>query len=130
LLCDSAQSVGGKLYLLGAGWSQITRVPGGVSNIALAIKLSIPWDLANQRLAIEARLLTEDGNLVEGPAGPVKAGGELEVARGLGMRQGVPLDANVVMDFGGLDLEAGGYVFELKVAGKQKARAPFQVKEE
>ena len=46
LLCDSAQSIGGKLYVLGGGWS-ILRKTGNLMTMALAVKLSIPWSRAN-----------------------------------------------------------------------------------
>ncbi len=48
LLCDAAQQVGGKLYILGAGWSQVRRTEGRLTDIALAIILTVPWDMANQ----------------------------------------------------------------------------------
>jgi hypothetical protein len=46
LLADSAQAVGGKLYILGGRWS----VTGpGPSASAIALKIEVPWDETNRR---------------------------------------------------------------------------------
>jgi hypothetical protein len=120
--------VGGKLYILGGAWNVVQR-PADVTslNVTVAIKLSVPWDLANHRLGVMVRLLTSDGELVELSEGPVEAGGELEVARGLGLRQGTPLVSTFVLPFGLSGVEAGSYVFELRVRDQIIATEPFQV---
>ena len=41
MLADSAQEVGGKLYILGGGWSVTGPV---VPPSAVAIKIDVPWD--------------------------------------------------------------------------------------
>ena len=58
LLCDHAQEVAGKLYVLGGGWS-IYR--GSPVTMALAVKIAVPWDAANMPHDFAARLVTEDG---------------------------------------------------------------------
>src|SRR5688572_18666622 len=40
LLCDAAQVVDGKLYLLGGGWSFVGPDP---APMAIAIKIDVPW---------------------------------------------------------------------------------------
>lgn len=126
LLCDSAQSIGGKLYILGGGWS-ILRMIEPRAGMALAVKLAIPWSRANERLPIEAVLITDQGEGVEQDGQPVRAEGELEVGRPPGLRPGTPLDATFALNFQGLELAAGGYVWELRVMGAMAARIPFQV---
>jgi len=64
LLCDYAEELGGKLYIMGAGWSQL-RTPYQPSNMALAIKLSVPWTQANEPHNLAIRLVTEDGRTEE-----------------------------------------------------------------
>jgi hypothetical protein len=128
LLCDAAQSVAGKLYVLGGGWSQIgPPVPGTGFNMALAIKLDIPWDRANQQFRMRAALVTDDGEDVDLGGGPVAAEGELEVGRPPGLRPGTPLDSTLALNFAGLALAPGGYVWQLEVDGHVLARAPFRV---
>jgi hypothetical protein len=97
--------------------------------MALALKMSIPWDQTNQPHHIRAMLLTEDGDPVSPPGapGPIFAEGDVEVGRPAGMKPGTPVDAPIVLNFGFLALDTGGYVWELEVDGTTMARAPFRV---
>lgn len=126
LLCDAAESIGGKLYILGGGWSQI-YTPNIPTNMALAVKLSIPWDRANEPIHIQASLLTEDGKPIDLGMGPLTAEGDIEVGRPPGLKRGTPLDAPLVLNFGAVTLQPGGYVWQLEVDDEVKARAPFRV---
>lgn len=125
-LCDAAQQMGGKLYILGGGWSMVFS-QGQPLMMSLAVKLAVPWNQANEQLTIHAALLTEDGEPVETEQGLVHAEGQLEVGRPPGMKRGQSIDAPFVLPFNGLPLEAGGYVWRLEVNGKVCARSPFRV---
>ncbi len=126
MLCDAADAVGGKLYVLGGGWSLVLR-PNLPTNMALAVKLAVPWSETNRRIAIRAALHTEDGEPVEVEGNEVFAEGEVEVGRPPGIRPGSSLDAPFALTFGGLALPPGGYVWELTVDGHPRARTPFRV---
>lgn len=130
LLCDYAQAVAGKLYIVGGGWSILTMMEPR-ARMSLAVKLTVPWSRANERMHIEAVLITDEGQEVmqESDDGerPVMAEGDLELGRPPGLRPGTPLDATFVLNFEGLDLEPGGYVWELRISGDPAARTPFQV---
>lgn len=85
-LCDAAQSVGGKLYLLGAAWSTLTRPaptasgpaagpePLAPSQFAIAVSVEVDWHEANQpvpiRITLEgpdgAELLVSEGQIIAG----------------------------------------------------------------
>ncbi len=123
LLCDAAAESNGKLFVLGGGWS----VLHGPSPMALAIKLSVPWDQANQPHAIRAVLVSADGDVVDAGNGPVTVEGQVEVGRPPGLKPGTPLDSPFVLSFPPLELEPGGYVWELEVDGTTMARNPFTV---
>jgi hypothetical protein len=125
LLCDAAQVVGGKLYILGGGWSRIVRVQPPL-NMALAVRLLIPWHEANKRHNFEARLLTEDGALVSLPQGPVIVSGQFEVGRPPGLKQGFPLDAALAVNVT-LEIEPGVYRWDLAVNSQIVANAVFEV---
>ena len=58
LLCDHAQEVAGKLYVLGGGWSIYRGAP---VTMGLAVKIAVPWEAANVPHDFPARLVTEDG---------------------------------------------------------------------
>jgi len=91
LLCDAAVAdQGGKLHMLGAGWS-ITSSP--TSPQAVAVLLKIPWDRANERLALMLRLVDDDGRPVavattEGSQ-ELTMGGDIETGRPPGVTPGL-----------------------------------------
>lgn len=127
LLCDSAQSVGGKLFVLGGGWSLLKKTDQPMS-MALAVKLAIPWSRSNERHRIHAQLESDQGSVVQHEGEDVRAEGEIEVGRPPGLKPGTPLDAAFVLTFQGLALAPGGYVWVLRADGDVLlARAPFQV---
>jgi uncharacterized protein DUF6941 len=126
LLCDAAESVGGKLYILGGGWSTLLR-PNVPTNMALAVKLSVPWHETNRQITLLAELLTEDGEAVEIDGNVIRAEGQMEVGRPAGIRPGSSLDAPFVLNFGGVVLGPGVYVWRLTVDGQPRARTPFRV---
>ncbi len=107
LLADAAQSVGGKLYILGGGWTVIN--PGPVK-MAVAIKLEVPWSRSNEPIPWLVDIVDADGqplNVPSPPDGqerPVRIGGEVEVGRPPGLRKGTPLDSVIALNFQGLPL--------------------------
>lgn len=125
LLCDAAESVNGKLYILGAGWSQM--LADSPTNMSLAVKLLIPWNRANETLTLRASLVDEDSDEpVDLGGGPLMAEGNLEMGRPAGLRRGTPLDASFVLNFPGVSLSQGGYVWKVEVGGIERARIPIQ----
>src|SRR4249920_3888109 len=92
LLCDHAEAVSGKLYLLGAGWN-VLFTSGAPANIALAVLIEVPWDQTNQRHQMRAELLTSDGHRVEIDGQPVVVEGEFELGRPAGVKPGSSLNA-------------------------------------
>lgn len=119
LLCDAAVAdPGGKLHMLGAGWS-MTGSP--TSPQAVAVMLKIPWDRANERLALMLRLLDDDGRPVavattEGTQ-ELTMGGDIETGRPPGVTPGSQLDAGLVFNVPSLPLPPGRYQWRLEVAG-------------
>lgn len=119
LLADAAQSVNGKLYILGGGWS-ITGPDPTVS--ALAIKMDVPWDEANRPHQLKLELMDSDGRpfLVPTPMGeqPLTIGGSFEVGRPAGLKPGTPLDVSAAFNFPPLPLKPGSrYVWRLSIDG-------------
>ena len=124
ILCDWAEVINGKLYMMGAGWSRI-RADNPV-NVSLAIMWKIPWSKANEPQDIEVALLTEDGKRVARPDGKeVALKGQIEAGRPPGMKFGSPLDAPLAVTIGSLQLEPGRYRFELSVNGELATHASF-----
>jgi hypothetical protein len=99
LLADSAQAVGGKLYILGGGWSVTGPDP---APSAIAVKIDVPWDHTNQSHRLELKLLDQDGNSVEVPTDdgsqPLVIAHDFEVGRPPGLPPGTPLDYPVAIN--------------------------------
>jgi hypothetical protein len=107
LLADSAQEVGGKLYILGGGWSVTGPEP---APSALAMKFDVPWDQSNHKYQVLLELLTADGDAVEvetagGETLPIRIEAQLETGRPPGLKPGTPIDAALAINFGPLPLE-------------------------
>jgi uncharacterized protein DUF6941 len=114
LLCDAAQAVAGKLYILGGGWS--IAGPGPVT-MALAVKVEVPWDLGNRKYQFRLALVDADEKPITVPTPngdqPLQIGGEFEPGRPAGIRPGTPLDVTFAVNVGALLLPADGrYVWK------------------
>ena len=83
LLADAAQQVGGKLYILGGGWST-TGSP--TAPMAVAIKIEVPWDRTNVSHDWRLALVDADGRPVQtSDDRAVEVSGQLEVGRPAGL---------------------------------------------
>lgn len=126
LLCDYAEELGGKLYVMGGGWSRIS--PNQPISMALAIKLSVPWNEANRPHNVVVRLVNEDHDTMKNEEGTdIGIAGKVELGRPPGVRPGSDLDAPLALRFQGLPLESGTYVWELLVDGNVLESVPFEV---
>src|ERR1035437_202613 len=108
LLCDAAEAVNGKLYVLGGGWSHI-QVPDVPFNAALAVLIAVPWTAANEKHKLRVQLIDEDGEPAVVNDNPVLAEGDFEVGRPPGLKAGSAIHNPLSMRFTGLVLPAGGY---------------------
>jgi hypothetical protein len=121
MLADSAQEVGGKLYILGGGWS-ITG-PDPVP-MAIALKLEVPWDRTNVQHSLLLELLDEDGEPVLVPGAddeevPLQVTGDFEAGRPPGIKPGTPIDSALAVNFGPLPLQPGRrYQWRLSIDGE------------
>lgn len=129
LLCDYAEELGGKLYIMGGGWSR-NFTPNRPTNMALAIKLIIPWDQANRPYDITVRLVDENHDVVPNQEGEgIAIVGKIEVGRPPGLKPGSNLDSALALRFDGLVLSPGTYVWELVVGREVLESAVFDVVE-
>jgi hypothetical protein len=127
LLCDAAQAVGGKLFVLGGGWSRVLVFQPTV-NMALAVVVAIPWVQANQQFELLIRLLDDNNRpvTIPGQPGPVEVRGQLEAGRPPGLAAGTPLDSSFAVSFA-LPFEPGIYVWETSVVGHVTDTTRFEV---
>jgi hypothetical protein len=115
LLADAAQQVGGKLYILGGGWSITGPAPVPT---AIAIKIEIPWDEANRQHQLLIQLVDADGQPVQVGGNPIQIHGQFEAGRPAGLAPGTPLDAALAINLSPLPLPPGRrYVWRLSING-------------
>jgi hypothetical protein len=117
LLADSAQAVGGKLYILGGGWSIIG--PGPAPS-AIALKVEVPWDEANRKHHAKLELVNADNKPVLVPTItgvlPLEIKFDFEVGRPAGLMQGTPIDFASAINLGPLPLQPDHrYVWKLSI---------------
>ena len=98
LLADAAQRVGGKLYVLGGGWSIIN--PGSVM-FAIAVYIQTAWTRGDTQNEFRIDLLDSDGVpvLVESPDGaevPLFLEGDFFAPRSPEVKAGTPLDGGFI----------------------------------
>lgn len=128
LLCDSAQSVSGKLYILGGGLSVIGPKP---QPLAIALRIAVPWDRANIRHEWSLRLLDEDSRPYQVGEKQIEVKGHFEAGRPAGLRAGTPLGVALAINITALPLPGGhSYTFALSINEEQRPdwRVGFFVK--
>jgi len=132
VLCDSAvQDLGGgKVHMLGAGWSVIGPDPSPHAVVAF---IKVGWTEANEPHKLVLRLTDGDGNTVAVPgpmsALPLEFSGNLEVGRPAGVPQGSEIDATFAMSLGPLPLASGQrYRWILEVNSEELASEGFYVR--
>lgn len=83
ILADRAESINGKLYMMGGVWDQI-GVMDFTKPIAFSIALGIliPWNATNLDHKLHVQLLDEDGNRLFGVDGGFKAGRPPQLPQG------------------------------------------------
>lgn len=127
LLCDYAEELGGKLYVMGGGWSR-NYTPNQPSNMSLAIKLSVPWNEANRPYDLNVRLVDENHEAVQNPEGTaIGLMGKVEVGRPPGLKPGSNLDLALALRFDGLVLNPGTYIWELLIGNNVLESTVFDV---
>lgn len=119
LVADAAQSVGGKLYILGGGWSITGPEP---APMAIAIKIEVPWNESNTRHQLLLALFDEDEQrvMIPTPTGdqPCEINTTFEVGRPAGLQPGTPLDVPLAINLGPLPLSPGSrYVWRCFING-------------
>ena len=128
LLCDAAQVQGGKLYILGGGWSRVVGL--GPLTFTLAVSLLIPWHMANKPISVDLTLVDDNGRVLHAPSGQaVSISGKLEVGRPPGLRQGSLLENQLTVPVANLLLEPGVYRWDLTIDGELREQVVFEVVE-
>jgi hypothetical protein len=133
MLCDSVESVGGKLYILGGGWSSITaaNLPALHPRLAIAAMIRVPWTETNKVHTFKVTMEGEDGESIAfGPdeSGETSLTAQFNLGRPPTIQEGdsqnVPFAINVDRQ---VFRAPGTYNLVVAVNDKEKARLPFRV---
>ncbi len=138
ILCDSAQQMGGKLYILGGGWNELkAQIP---TQTAIAMIISVPWVESNKQHVLECKLVDENGTpflvkgreVANGPEKDVPYGmrANFEVGRQPGTRPGSPLSLSLALPVPALPYTVGRFEWRFFINGESRDswRQPFEVK--
>lgn len=128
ILADAAQVVGGKLYLLGGGWDQIivNRAFPIDQRMALALGINVPWNETNQKHNLEVEIVSEDV-ATEETKSLMKMGGQFEIGRPAGIRQGQEQRFQMAMDMTLKIATAGTKTVIARIEGQEAKRVVFNV---
>ena len=118
VLADYAVTHDGKVMMAGAGWSQVGSGPFAS---ALAFIVKVPWDMANQQIAIHAELIDEDGRPVLVNQAPLSLNIGFSVGRPDGLRPGSDIDQNLAVQIPPIALAPGrSYEWRISVDGEHR----------
>jgi len=132
ILCDFAESdlPGGKVHMLGAGWSVTGPQPSPQSVVAI---VKVGWNEANRPVDFVLHLTDADGAVVHvlSPAGTqaLEFTGRLEVGRPPGIPEGSEIEANFVVQLQPLPLNPGQrFTWRLSFGEDEAASESFYVR--
>lgn len=128
MLCDGAQEANGKLYVLGGGWDAIMgpTFPMGQPPMALAIRLAVPWNLANRPMQFRIEVRDED----ERDILPRPLDGTINVGRPPNAEAGDDLAVLMAITLSGVTFpRPGGYTFTLLIDGRERARTKLRARQ-
>ena len=122
ILADAAQVTGGKLYLLGGGWNQLTanKFPHPQS-MSIALSIAVPWTRTNEKHSFEIEIASADGETIK------KLPGQFEVGRPAGLPPGQDQRAQFAVNINWTIDRPGGYVVIARLDGEEGRRFPFSV---
>lgn len=128
MLADAAQVVGGKLYILGGGW---TNIRPGIVQFAIAGIVDVPWSLTNQEHSFRLECVDLDGNPLMVPTDdgeqPLFGEGTFGVGRPFGVRPGTAIAIPLALPFNVALPPGGAYEWRLSIHGetREEWRLPF-----
>lgn len=136
MLCDSAASAEGKLYIQGGGWDSLMTmsIPFHQPRLGLAIIIRVPWTETNKVHTFKIELEDQDGKVLglgldpSDPGAPRSIDGQFNLGRPPmiqpGDAQAVPVAIN--LDRQRFDA-AGTYSFVMKMDDEEVGRLPFRI---
>jgi hypothetical protein len=125
-VADHAEALNGKLYLHGAGWTDITQPVGpqgqpSVVHIGLAVSVLVEWNETNRRFPLTLTVTHEDGAELARINAQIEAGRPAGITVGADLRNLLAVSANVVFP------RLGSYEVRAQIADDMRS-VTFRVK--
>jgi uncharacterized protein DUF6941 len=131
-LADKAETLNGKLYVMGGGWDRIfmPQFPGLLPiPISVAISILVPWNLTNRRFRFALELTDEDNSRI--PLAPEQEvfSVDFETGRPPGLKPGRPQRTVLTVTLNpGIQFEKEGlYSFHATIDGAELKRVNFDL---
>src|SRR6266498_5831724 len=125
ILADGAQAVGGKLYMLGGGWTHlfVPQLPGKPqAPFSIALGIAVPYNLTNRRFNFALELTDADGERI----GDVLTF-EFEQGRPPGLRPGASQPILLAINTSPEFPAAGRYTFNASIDSDMMQSVSFEV---
>ena len=119
---DHAEAINGKLYLQGAGWTDILQPVGpagqpGIVHLGIALSILIGWNETNRRFPLTLTLRHEDGDEIANVSAQVEAGRPPGVPAGSDFRSVLAIGAEIQFP------KTGGYELRAELDGEERTSA-------
>ena len=136
VLCDSAVTADGKLFLQGGGWDVLTAngFPFQQPRIGLGAVVAIPYTATNQNHRFSLELVSEDGQPVHvrpapsGEEGPNVVDAQFNIGRPPHLQPGDSQSIAFAVNLDQLRFDGpGSFAFIVKIDRTEVERLPFRV---
>ena len=122
---DHAEAINNKLYLQGAGWTDIVAPVGAggqpaIVHMGMAVSILIGWNETNRRFPLTLTLRHEDGDELATISAQVEAGRPPGVLAGSDFRSVLAIGAEIQFP------KSGGYALRAELDGQERT-ASFRV---
>ena len=123
ILADAAETVAGKLYMIGGGWDRliIHQSFPHRQKVAIAVAIRVPWSMTNEKHTLRLVVITTDGQELGGIDAQFEAGRPAGGA--VGQPQRAQFAANFDLEFRG----PGSYAVSGSIDGTRVRDYPFTV---
>jgi hypothetical protein len=117
---DHAEAINGKLYLQGAGWTDIVQPLGlggqpGIVHMGLAVSILIGWNETNRRFPLTLTVTHEDGDELTRVNAQVEAGRAPGIAVGSDIRSVLAIGAEIQFP------KPGGYTLRATLDDQERS---------
>jgi hypothetical protein len=103
ILADRAESINGKLYMMGGAWDQMGVIDFAKPvTFSIALGIKIPWNATNVDHRLRVVLLDEDGNQLFGADGGFKAGRPPQLPQGASQRNVLAFTVGAILPRAGI----------------------------